>query len=172
MEHLYAPWRSSYLLSKRKDKKCIFCSKFKEKRDKKNFILLRGENCFALLNLYPYNDGHLMIAPNRHLADPDKLRDEEWSELQEMSRLSLRVLKEVFHPEGFNVGMNLGKAAGAGIAEHLHLHVVPRWTGDTNFLPVIGKSKVISQNLSEVYRKLVPLFKAERVFLLEKDKST
>ncbi len=113
-----------------------------------------------------------MIAPNRHLADPDKLRDEEWSELQEMSRLSLRVLKEVFHPEGFNVGMNLGKAAGAGIAEHLHLHVVPRWTGDTNFLPVIGKSKVISQNLSEVYRKLAPLFKAERVFLLEKDKST
>lgn len=150
------------MLKSKAPKNCIFCSKFKEKKDKKNYVLFRGKNCFVLLNLYPYNDGHLMIAPNRHLADPKILKKEEWQELHETSRLSLQILKKVIHPEGFNMGMNLGKTAGAGIADHLHLHIVPRWTGDTNFLPVIGKSKVISQDLSKVYDKLAPLFKAEQ----------
>lgn len=159
MERLYAPWRSDYLTKKKPPiKGCIFCVKAKENRDEKNYILFRGKSCFALLNLYPYNDGHVMIAPYRHESSPEKLSREEWSDLNETGRAAISAIKKIFKPDGFNLGMNLGKAAGAGVADHLHLHVVPRWVGDSNFLPLIGQTKVINQNLNTVYKKLAPLF--------------
>jgi ATP adenylyltransferase len=167
VEVLHAPWRSNLFKKSPYKKGCIFCSKIKEKKDKKNLILFRSKRAFILLNLYPYNDGHLMVAPYSHVGDPKKLSSEEWCELHELSRLAIKALEKTFHPDGFNLGMNLGKAAGAGVAEHLHLHVVPRWIGDTNFLPILGETKVLNHSLTETYRKLKPFFRKPLNFMGE-----
>jgi ATP adenylyltransferase len=137
---------------------CVFCELPKAADDRKNLIVHRGQHCFVILNKYPYNNGHLMVVPNRHLADFGALDADEGRELFELTRRSIDVLKRGYRPEGFNVGMNLGAAAGAGIREHLHMHVVPRWNGDTNFLPVLADVKAMPQHLEASYAQLSALF--------------
>jgi len=153
MERLWAPWRSEYITCK-KINECIFCKAWKEKKDEENYLLLRGKYSLVMLNAYPYNNGHLMIAPCKHTASLKSLKKEEREEMMVFVLQMIDLLKEVLNPEGFNLGMNLGKIAGAGVAEHLHLHIVPRWKGDNNFMPVITNTRVISESLRETYRKL------------------
>lgn len=132
---------------------CIFCQK-QEGDEEENLVVLRGNTCFAMLNLFPYNNGHLMIAPYRHVADLRDLTDEEQLEMMRMSALCMDALKLALHCQGFNLGANLGEVAGAGVPGHFHLHIVPRWQGDTNFMPVIGEVKVIPQSLSATYKAI------------------
>ena len=154
MRNLWAPWRMSYILQVDQTEECIFCTKPKEERDEENLILHRGEVCFAMMNLFPYNNGHLMVAPYRHTADLGGLSDEEHLEMMALAGQCTEILSEILKAAGFNIGMNLGRVAGAGIDQHLHLHVVPRWNGDTNFMPIVGDTKVISEALVDTYRKL------------------
>ncbi len=133
---------------------CIFCEKPKRDRDAEELILDRGKRCFALLNLYPYNPGHAMVAPYRHVGELESLEAEEWEELHRLSSRLIKAMKDNFNPEGFNVGINIGKAAGAGYDAHLHLHLVPRWVGDTNFMPVLGETKVLPETLDQTYSKI------------------
>lgn len=144
-----------------KTDECIFCQKI-HGNDEENLVLFRGVFCFAVLNLYPYNNGHLMIAPYRHVGSLQELTKEERSELMDIAALCLDVLKEGLNCQGFNIGMNIGKVAGAGIPDHLHIHVVPRWEGDTNFMPIIGDTKVIPQSLSSTYRILRSLLEQRK----------
>jgi len=153
MEHIWAPWRIQYILMEKREG-CILCDKPGQKNDIQNYILYRGDKNFIILNAYPYNPGHLMIAPYRHIANLEDLTDEELHEHYEIVRRSIRLLKEVFKPNGFNIGTNLGKVAGAGIDEHIHTHIVPRWQGDTNFMPVFSDVRVINEALAETYEKL------------------
>lgn len=153
MDRLWAPWRSSYVKGK-KEKGCIFCTKPKSKNDKKNYIVKRGEKVFSMLNIFPYNNGHVMVAPYRHVKNLDKLTKEELTELMIHVNKIINMLKKVLKPDAFNVGFNLGKIAGAGYANHIHVHIVCRWQGDTNFMPVIGKVKVIPESLDELYERL------------------
>ena len=155
-EKLWAPWRMDYIegIDTGNSEKCIFCEKPLEDDDAKNFIVYRGDRCFVILNIYPYNNGHLLIVPNRHEADFEALDDETLLEMMNVTQLVVRAMKLVMRPDGFNVGMNLGRSAGAGIAGHVHLHVVPRWNGDTNFMPVVGGTKVISESLDRTFAKL------------------
>lgn len=137
---------------------CIFCEKPKEQRDRENLIVARFERCFVILNAFPYNNGHLMVVPYRHVPSLLNLTDEELAELMKVTQISERVLRQALNPHGFNIGLNLGRCAGAGIEEHLHIHIVPRWHGDTNFMPVIADTKVLPELLSQTYEKLQPLF--------------
>ncbi len=150
---LWAPWRMEYILGE-KEPGCIFCTKPKENDDKKNLILYRGEHNFVILNRYPYNNGHLMVVPYRHTAELPVLNEAEQSEMMRIISRSLSVLSRTIQPDGFNVGMNIGKIAGAGIDDHLHFHVVPRWAADTNFMPVVAQTKVVSEALEETWEKL------------------
>lgn len=151
---LWAPWRMEYIAGD-KSSGCILCEKPKEGRDSENFILFRGEAVFIIMNIFPYNSGHLLIAPYRHIDTLALLTKEEAAELMAFAQKSEKVLKETLKAEGFNLGINLGKAAGAGIEGHIHLHVVPRWNGDTNFMPILGETKVIPEYLSSTYLKLL-----------------
>jgi ATP adenylyltransferase len=153
MERLWAPWRMTYVEVKQPPG-CVFCVRPQSGRDREELILHRGHTCFVIMNLFPYNNGHLMIVPFRHTADLLELDDGEASEFWSLTRLSLRVLRECYGPEGCNLGMNLGRAAGAGIADHLHLHVVPRWNGDCNFMPVVAEVKVLPEALMQSYDRL------------------
>ncbi len=147
-----------YIRQLGKEEGCIFCKKPKGKKDAKNLILLRGKTAFVLMNLFPYNSGHLMIAPYRHIGRFEDLTKVEGLELFQLTSLSLKVLKEKLNPDGFNIGMNLGRTAGAGYEDHIHVHIVPRWNGDTNFMPVIADTKVIPEFLEETYKLLKPGF--------------
>lgn len=153
MERLWAPWRVEYI-EKPKAGECILCQKPKENNDEANLILLRGRDNFVLLNAFPYNPGHLMIAPYRHVAHLQDLTEDEAREHFDIVKRCLTLLDEVLKPNGFNVGLNIGKVAGAGIEGHLHTHVVPRWQGDANFMPVLSDTRVISEALGTTYRKL------------------
>jgi ATP adenylyltransferase len=133
---------------------CLFCRLRRERRDEENLILLRGRLGFVVMNRYPYNNGHLMAVPNRHVASPERLKPEEWQELLTLLQRSLRALRLQMRPDGFNVGLNLGRVAGAGVAEHMHVHVVPRWLGDVNYMPILAGTKVISEHIEESYRRL------------------
>ena len=133
---------------------CIFCKKPAEEKDEENFILYRGKRVFVLMNIYPYNNGHLMVAPYRHIGDFNGLDDEELLEMMQVVKRCLEILREKMNPNGFNIGMNLGRVAGAGFEEHLHIHIVPRWNGDTNFMPVLADTKVIPISLREAYKLL------------------
>ncbi|MCX8182168.1 MAG: HIT domain-containing protein [Candidatus Methanomethyliaceae archaeon] len=152
MKNLWAPWRLTFIVEDKKDT-CIFCEKPKENEDAKNLIFERRGRVFGMLNKYPYNTGHLMIAPYRHVKNIEDLAEVEWEEIFELLRDSLTVLKRAMSPEGFNIGFNVGRAAGAGY-DHIHLHVVPRWNGDTNFMPVLSDTKVMPEHLEETYRKM------------------
>ncbi|MDR2180225.1 MAG: HIT domain-containing protein [Synergistaceae bacterium] len=153
MNHLFATWRMDYIAAP-KYQGCIFCDFPAENRDEEHYILHRGEKCFVILNLYPYNPGHLMIVPYRHTHLFESLTDEEHFEINHLAARSIQVLKEVMRPDGFNMGMNLGKTAGAGMEEHLHLHVVPRWNGDNNFMAVVTDTRVVPEALNATYKKL------------------
>jgi ATP adenylyltransferase len=158
MKTLWAPWRISYLDTPQKDS-CIFCDKPKEPIDKENYILYRGSLSFVMMNLYPYNSGHLMVSPYKHISSITKLEDEDLFDLMKVTQLSTQILENVFTPGGFNIGMNIGKSGGAGFADHIHIHIVPRWNGDTNFMPVLSETKVMPEHLNSTYAKLLPLFK-------------
>ncbi len=155
MDRLWAPWRMIYIVQNKKEKGCVLCRIYREKReDSKNFVVYRSKYCFALLNIYPYNNGHTMIVINRHVKSLEKLEKSEFLDLLETIVKTQNVIKKILKAEGFNIGMNIGKVAGAGIESHLHLHIVPRWHGDTNFMPIIGNTKVIPQSLKEVYKNM------------------
>lgn len=153
MEHLWAPWRGVYI-GQGAPEGCIFCDKPRGDDDRANHIISRAENCFSMLNRFPYNGGHLMVAPFRHVAGLEDLAPGELQGLIVMVRDSVALIKCALSPEGFNVGINLGVAAGAGVAGHVHVHVVPRWQGDTNFMPVTAGTKVIPQSLDGMYALL------------------
>ncbi|MGC8893786.1 MAG: HIT family protein [candidate division WOR-3 bacterium] len=152
MDRLFAPWRMEYIL-KADETACIFCELPREDRDVENLLLLRGETCFVLMNRFPYNPGHLMIAPYRHIESLSGLSGDEVSEMMALLARMERVLAEAMNPQGFNIGINIGRIAGAGFS-HIHAHIVPRWSGDTNFMPVVGDVKVVSEALSRTYVKL------------------
>jgi ATP adenylyltransferase len=153
MDYTWAPWRIEYIQME-KPKGCIFCDKPVQNNDALNYILYRGDKNFIIMNSYPYNPGHLMIVPYRHTGNLEELAEEEIHEHSEMVTHSVKILKEVFSPDGFNIGMNIGRTAGAGVADHVHTHIVPRWSGDTNFMPVLADTKVINEALEETYQKL------------------
>jgi ATP adenylyltransferase len=163
MDQLWAPWRMKYIQDiDKKDEGCIFCTKpaAATAEDRSNLILHRGASVFVLMNLYPYNNGHLMVIPYQHTSDMLALPAETAAELWSGICLCKEVLTAAFHPEGFNIGMNIGRVAGAGIDQHVHMHIVPRWNGDTNFMPVIGKTKVLSQGIEDTYDQLKPYFRS------------
>lgn len=155
-EKLWAPWRMEYIEGVDTDDEggCIFCSKPQERDDQKNFIVDRAKNCFLILNIYPYSNGHLMVVPYNHTTNIGELDSETRLEIMDMIDVVVEAMKNVMRPDGFNIGMNLGRSAGAGIEDHLHMHIVPRWHGDTNFMPVIGCTKVICESLEDTYAKL------------------
>jgi ATP adenylyltransferase len=154
MEQLWAPWRLEYIEKGAKQPGCIFCEKPRG-GDAENLIIHRGERAYVLLNLYPYSNGHVMVAPYRHVADPGDLEGDERAEMWSLLDASLRALRTAMEPHGFNAGMNLGRVAGAGVEDHVHLHVVPRWNGDTNFMPVLADVKVMPEHLSRTRDRLV-----------------
>lgn len=155
MKNLWAPWRMAYIAPQTSHSdECIFCSQPAAQRDAEYHIFYRGELCYMMLNRYPYNSGHLMVVPYQHVGSIEGLDARTLSELMSQAQLALRALRLAMKPDGFNMGINEGKVAGAGFAEHVHLHVVPRWNGDTNFMPILADVKVIPEHLDNVYRQL------------------
>lgn len=161
---LWAPWRMKYIQSAAcgEEPDCFLCDNQTMEDNEDNLILHRGRHCFVIMNLYPYNNGHLMIAPYRHIGDYLDLTSEEMAEACKLTKLCIQALHETMHPHGFNIGLNLGRTAGAGVEEHIHWHIVPRWEGDTNFMPVIGDTKVVSESLHEGYRRLKRAFESKK----------
>jgi len=154
MDYLWTPWRYRYMADASKDDRCIFCDALERNEDPSTLIVLRGEKCFVILNRYPYTSGHSMIVPYAHVAD---LAAADPDVLAEMMRLAQRIetaLAKMYRPQGFNIGMNLGRAAGAGITGHLHLHILPRWAGDANFMTVVGETRVEPEELSTTYERM------------------
>ncbi|MBI4682491.1 MAG: HIT domain-containing protein [Nitrospirae bacterium] len=165
MKRLWAPWRMEYILDDKKHEICLFCdvskkdgNKPKKNRDKKNLILHRGKHCFVILNRYPYNSGHLMVVPYFHTPTFDGLSDDVLFDLIKTVNKSVVILKDVLRPDGFNVGLNFGKVAGAGMESHMHIHVVPRWTGDTDSMPIISETRVMPEHLTKTYNKILKAF--------------
>lgn len=157
MKQIWAPWRLEYIQGQREER-CIFCAAVQGQGDPQRLVVARGLRCYVIMNLFPYNAGHVMVVPFRHRSRLSDLDDEELLDLMRYTDRTIRVQERVLRPEGFNVGMNLGRAAGAGIEDHLHLHVVPRWVGDTNFMPVLGDVKVIPEHLEATRRRLAEGF--------------
>ena len=153
MEHLYAPWRYSYV-SDEKIKNCVFCHISKNKDDEKYQVLFSDEYCFVVMNKYPYSPGHFMVIPNFHTSNIEDLDDEIWQRVSKRVKQAVKLLKDVMPCEGVNIGMNLGKAAGAGIEQHVHYHLVPRWIGDTNFITSIAQTRVYPASFEEIFCKL------------------
>lgn len=167
MKKLFAPWRTSYTTDtanhttgKESQDECVFCAQFAENNDQKYFVLKRSSHWAIMLNRYPYNAGHLLLVALTHVADLDSLTQEARNELMELTTQSSRIIQDVLQPGGMNIGLNLGKIAGAGLPAHIHLHILPRWLGDTNFVPVFGETKVISFDLTQIYLQLKPHFDA------------
>ncbi len=160
MKQLWAPWRIDYILSK-KGPECIFCDLPAEEKDRDNLILHRGRMNFVIMNRFPYNNGHLMVVPFLHTSSFEGLDTATLSEMMELTRSCTDVLRDVMNPEGFNIGINIGTAAGAGIREHLHMHIVPRWVGDSSFMAVLDEVRVVPEHLLETYDKIKMVFKAD-----------
>ena len=154
MKVLWAPWRMEYIQSDKEEGACIFCPGQDRSLDEKRLILYVGKLTMVVMNRYPYNNGHLLVAPHRHVPGLDDLTQEETQDLMANVRRSIGALKAVMAPEGFNVGLNLGQVAGAGMEDHLHFHIVPRWNGDTNLMTVVGDVRVIPEHIRETYEKL------------------
>jgi ATP adenylyltransferase len=157
VERLWSPWRLAYVSGSGEPKGCVFCDAQADE-EAASLVLFRGLTCFVILNLYPYNNGHLMVVPCRHVATLEHSTPEELSELILLTRRAEMALNEAYRPQGLNVGMNLGRPAGAGVADHLHVHVVPRWTGDTNFMSVVGEVRVLPEDLAHTAARLRPIF--------------
>jgi len=154
MDRLWSPWRYRYVSKAEPTDACIFCVKSQQNQDEQNLILYRGELNFVLLNLYPYTSGHLMVAPYQHVATLEEAPEECAAEMMTLTRRAQRHLREVYNPAGFNLGMNIGSSAGAGVAGHIHMHLLPRWTGDANFMTTIAETRVIPEDLDTAWRKL------------------
>ncbi|MGH9971579.1 MAG: HIT family protein [Pyrinomonadaceae bacterium] len=158
MDRLWSPWRNDYVAagsSAGSDARCVFCEiQSDTDKDETNFIVHRAQHNFVALNIYPYITGHLLIVPNQHVGDLSAAPRETTDELMNLTKRSQAVLRDVYNPDGFNIGMNLGAAAGAGIVDHIHLHILPRWTGDTNFMSTVGQTRVLPEDLSTTYKKL------------------
>ncbi|HMK55790.1 MAG TPA: HIT domain-containing protein [Dissulfurispiraceae bacterium] len=157
MKVLWAPWRMEYILGEKEDY-CIFCVKPREDNDRDNLILYRDKSVFVMMNKYPYNNGHLMVLPYIHTSSLDGLDTGTLGDLMRITKYCVECIKTAFHPEGFNIGINIGKVAGAGIEEHLHVHVVPRWGGDSNFMAVTGEVRMVPEHILATYDKLHPIF--------------
>src|ERR1044071_2175608 len=160
MDYLWSPWRYEYISTAHRPAGCIFCQKAAEDKDEDNLVVWRGERNFVLLNLYPYTSGHLMVAPYEHVARLEDAAPETVSEMMLMARVAEKHLRAVYRPEGLNLGINIGRAAGAGIADHIHLHVLPRWTADANFMTTVGETRVLPEELALTYQKLSRAFAA------------
>jgi ATP adenylyltransferase len=162
MDTLWAPWRMQYLEAERRpDDECVFCRAASDTvHDQENLVLHRNETCYIVFNRYPYNTGHVLVVPYRHVGDLADLTEREANNLFQVTRYCVVVLRKALNPHAFNLGLNLGAAAGAGITDHVHMHVVPRWQGDTNFMPIVAKTKVISEMLSTTYEKVAKVAKA------------
>lgn len=160
LANLFAPWRHKYIEATTHDESgvCVFCEALKLGPSLESLIVFKGEVCSVILNKYPYNNGHTMVIPHRHTSEFDKLSQGEFKELHDLLRKTFTVISKAYGPHGMNIGMNLGRVGGAGVLGHLHYHLVPRWNGDTNFMPIIAQTKVISEGLEETYKKLVALF--------------
>ncbi len=156
-KHLWAPWKMEYIKNKDASQK-IFSSKPNETEDKENLILYRGESCYIIMNYYPYNNGHLMIVPYEESDSVENLADETLTEIMRLTKKTMKILRENLQCHGFNFGANIGKGSGASIEGHLHFHIVPRWTSDTSFMPVVGSTKVVAQGLHDTYDQLKPFF--------------
>ena len=154
MKRLWAPWRMQYIEQSGKTQGCIFCTLPSKGKDEENLILYRGKTGFIMLNSFPYNNGHLMAAPFKHTADMYELEDDELLEMNHLLRYCIRLLTATMQPDGFNLGVNLGRSAGAGVIDHIHWHIVPRWNGDTNFMPVTADTTVLPEALRSTYDKL------------------
>ncbi len=153
MDKLWAPWRIKYITQKKK-KGCIFCQIHNKKQDNKNFVIFRAKYCLAVLNIFPYNNGHTLLVPNRHIKTLEALTDQELIDINKSLIRMKKILKKTLRPAGFNIGINIGKVSGAGIDNHIHFHIVPRWLGDTNFMPITASTKIISQSLKELHKQL------------------
>jgi ATP adenylyltransferase len=163
MEHLWSPWRLAYITGTAKATDCVFCpAGDATELAGEELVVFRGDTCFVILNLFPYNSGHLMVVPRRHIASLAEASSEELSELMELTRRAEIALTEAYAPQGMNMGINLGKPAGAGVLGHVHMHVVPRWTGDTNFMSVVGQTRVLPEELPVTAQKLRPVFERLR----------
>ncbi|MFH1874949.1 MAG: HIT domain-containing protein [Pseudomonadota bacterium] len=159
MTRIWAPWRMEFIKALREKKgECVFCVATQKQEDEQQFILFRGQNIFVMLNRYPYTNGHLLIMPYRHVAELKDLSAQEYQEMMSLTSQAVEIMKKELQADGFNCGFNLGRAAGAGIEDHIHMHVVPRWVGDTNFLPVLSKTRALPEYLSETYKRLVDKF--------------
>ncbi len=158
MKRLFSPWRSKYIQSFKTEKSrkdaSLFTRIMKEKKDKKNLVLVRRKYCFVMMNLYPYNSGHLMIVPYKKTAQLYDLNAAEYAEIMQTSADMMKILDKIMRPQGFNFGANIGRGAGAGIDDHIHFHIVPRWNGDTNFMPVLNDVKVVSEAMDDTYDKI------------------
>lgn len=160
MKQLWAPWRMAYIDQNSKERGCIFCNKFQTQDRRQSLLLALTPHSMVMLNKYPYNNGHLLLAPKRHEKNLSDLSPEEYGDLSEALRRSVDIIRRILNPGGINLGMNLGKCAGAGIEDHLHWHVVPRWEGDTNFMPVVGETRVMPQHLLDSYDRLQSHFES------------
>ena len=162
MDRLWSPWRYAYIRKASPSDACIFCAKSAANNDRENYILLRGRHNFVLLNLYPYTNGHLMVAPYEHVATLEDARPETLAEMMELTREGETHLRAVYQAKGINLGMNIGESAGAGVAGHIHMHVLPRWPGDANFMTVVAETRVLPESLETTYEKLAAAFLARR----------
>ena len=160
MDRMFTPWRLPYLEAMDKDTSCLFCRVLPEEQDESNLILQRRDQVFVMINLYPYSSGHLMVVPDRHLAHLSEATARERSLLMETVADCETILRDIYRPDGMNVGMNLGRSAGAGVVGHLHIHLVPRWTGDNNFASVIGETRIIPETPPQTFQRLLPCFSA------------
>jgi ATP adenylyltransferase len=154
MDYLWTPWRYAYVSNTEKSPRCVFCDAVKDGDDAKNYIVYRGQHCFVILNAYPYTPGHVMIVPYAHLDELQKLPSAAANEMMALSQRMESVLRELYHPDGINLGMNIGKAAGAGIAGHIHMHVLPRWVADANFMSVVGETRILPETLDETWKRM------------------
>jgi ATP adenylyltransferase len=162
MDRLWTPWRFKYISTAKESPGCIFCDKPAQRTDEENLIVHRAERNFVMLNAFPYTSGHMMIAPYEHVATPELAREETLLEMMLLMRRAVVCLREAYRPDGVNLGMNIGESAGAGVAGHIHMHVLPRWSGDANFMTTVGETRVIPEDLGETYRKLKRAFGAVR----------
>lgn len=162
MKHIWTPWRMKYILGHRRERGCVFCNELKIEDGTRNLIVYRGKLAFVILNRYPYTTGHLMVVPMLHQPSLELLDPQTRAEMMEMVSKAVTVLRQVYHPSGFNVGINIGEAAGAGVAGHVHIHVLPRWVGDTNFMSTVSDTRVLPEALPDSYQRILQAWKNPR----------
>jgi ATP adenylyltransferase len=158
MDRLWSPWRFEYIRTADQAPSCVFCDVLRQDRDAENFVLFRGKDAFVILNLFPYTSGHVLVVANRHISSLGEAAAHELHEIIDLSRQCENALRQEYRPDGYNLGFNLGRAAGAGVDRHLHLHVLPRWVGDSNFVSVVGETRVLPEELPVTYKRLLPYF--------------